>query len=197
MRIGNRSRPAAEANAPPISRRFTLLDGMILISATAAGFALMRPTMEDLPSNFPFEGMFFSYRSIVSGVSYLFLSTTPLFSAWSFCLVLLRLRPPRPSLHRLFRQPGLVASISASIGSVIATVFLTVLMFELGPRPPSEQVTMVSSAAFGGAILTTWSILFLSGRWRSERSWVDRAGRVLGVCWIIQILALLALSITQ
>jgi hypothetical protein len=35
------------------------------------------------------------------------------------------------------------------------------------------------------AVLAAWTILFLSHRGRPERSWIDRAGRALGICWIV------------
>jgi hypothetical protein len=36
----------------------------------------------------------------------------------------------------------------------------------------------------GFAILGGWVALVLSGRWRPEPSWIDRAGRIIGVTWI-------------
>jgi hypothetical protein len=35
------------------------------------------------------------------------------------------------------------------------------------------------------AVVVAWVILLLSGRWRSEPSWIDRLGRALGVFWIV------------
>ena len=37
----------------------------------------------------------------------------------------------------------------------------------------------------GYAVATVWLVLALSGRWRPEKSWIDRLGRVLGVIWIL------------
>ena len=36
----------------------------------------------------------------------------------------------------------------------------------------------------GTAIAASWILLLVSGQWRPERSWIDRAGRVLGWFWI-------------
>jgi hypothetical protein len=36
----------------------------------------------------------------------------------------------------------------------------------------------------GGAVASVWIVLWLSGTWRAERSWIDRAGRALGIYWI-------------
>jgi hypothetical protein len=39
-------------------------------------------------------------------------------------------------------------------------------------------------AMIGVAVGSSWILLLLSGRWRAERSWNDRVGRVLGWFWI-------------
>jgi hypothetical protein len=40
-------------------------------------------------------------------------------------------------------------------------------------------------AMIGAAIAASWTFLLVSGRWRPERSWIDRAGRALGWFWIL------------
>ena len=37
----------------------------------------------------------------------------------------------------------------------------------------------------GYAVAAAWLALAVAGRWRPERSWIDRLGRVLGVAWIV------------
>ena len=39
-------------------------------------------------------------------------------------------------------------------------------------------------AMIGVAVGSSWILLLVSGRWRPEPSWIDRAGRVLGWFWI-------------
>jgi hypothetical protein len=39
-------------------------------------------------------------------------------------------------------------------------------------------------ATIGVSIAASWFLLLITGRWRSERSWIDRAGRALGWYWI-------------
>ena len=36
----------------------------------------------------------------------------------------------------------------------------------------------------GLAVTVAWSMLALGGRWRSEPSWLDRAGCLLGLAWV-------------
>jgi hypothetical protein len=49
---------------------------------------------------------------------------------------------------------------------------------------PSARFLGTSAQAAGLAVLISWLILQLGGRWRSEASWVDRLGRAIGVAWI-------------
>ena len=36
----------------------------------------------------------------------------------------------------------------------------------------------------GGVALGAWATLAATQCWRTEPTWIDRLGRVLGVCWI-------------
>jgi hypothetical protein len=38
---------------------------------------------------------------------------------------------------------------------------------------------------YSPAVAGAWLALVLSGRWRPEPDWIDRAGRAFGVCWIV------------
>ena len=42
----------------------------------------------------------------------------------------------------------------------------------------------VHPAVFPGSVVVAWSALVLSGRWCAEPTWIDRAGRALGLGWI-------------
>jgi hypothetical protein len=41
------------------------------------------------------------------------------------------------------------------------------------------------SPACGRTVAAVWLVIALAGRWKAERSWIDRLGRVLGVVWIV------------
>jgi hypothetical protein len=47
--------------------------------------------------------------------------------------------------------------------------------------------TFVASLAWpsGATVAAVWLVLATSGRWRPEKSWIDRLGRGLGVTWIV------------
>ena len=87
--------------------------------------------------------------------------------AYAFILLGLRLLSPRPPAAELVRQPGLWASGGVVLG---AASMLTLRYFQ--------------PVIFPASVALAWSGLALSGRWRAERSWVDRSGRVVGACWL-------------
>lgn len=165
-------------------RKFTILDATALLSATAfaavpAGWMLMplARRLEGYTRDFRWE---FAYvdslvrfalgdralgRAMMNGLppaamAFLF--------AYTFTLLALRLLSPRPPAAELVRQPGLWAS-----GGVVLGV---ASMLALGYFQPLVLPASVALA---------WLGLVLCGRWRAERSWVDRAGRLVGACWLV------------
>lgn len=86
-------------------RKFTLLDAMILVAATAAGLAFLRLFLAEgrFFQGAPFQGQFTSY--VLSGIE----AAYPFLTTWTFALVILRLRQLRPRFRRIVRQPGMAA----------------------------------------------------------------------------------------
>lgn len=165
-------------------RKFTLLDLLILIAATAAGLGAMRALSPD-HDNFtaPYSPIspptWMNWGSVVALNWAFYLS--PLLAAWTLGILALRLRRPRPSLRRLAFQPGWVACCVATVGIAAGTVMTLIgvygrygigYYFDLVPYP------------VGVAVAAAWTQLAVSGRWRSEGSWIDRAGRVMGIAWL-------------
>ena len=66
-----------------------------------------------------------------------------------------------------------VADVQASDASATAR---QILMPPFANAPMEEIV--------GAAVLGAWSAMAASGRWKSQPSWIDRTGRVLGMFWI-------------
>jgi hypothetical protein len=181
-------------------RRFTLSDGMALIAATAAGFALSREwsRMNDrwngaaidwglLPSLAPLS------REVVLG--------WPAVTVVTAALVLLRLRPPRPRRRRLFAPPGVVACVVATCVVVLDLADHAIRMIEDYRQYPQAQhvaarwyevemraFSTVASTSVGYAVAAAWIAMALARRWRPERSWIDRAGIVVGCLWIALVL---------
>jgi hypothetical protein len=126
-------------------------------------------------------------------------ATLPFLAVATLGLVALRLRPPRPALGRLVRQPGFLACGVASL-FLIAPVggALTWVVFQgllRGPRAlgaaTSQAVAQVYEAMadwgylIGFAVAVVWVVLGAILRCRSEPDVYDRAGRSLGWAWAV------------
>jgi hypothetical protein len=86
---------------------------------------------------------------------------------------LLRLRRPRSPFREVMRQSGLVACLGVIVGTLIATD-----IHWLAGVDPGYGLTIVSALAL------LWPLLGVFP-WRSEASWIDRLGRVVGWGWIV------------
>jgi hypothetical protein len=88
--------------------------------------------------------------------------------------LILRARQPRPPVRDLLRQPGTVAGLAVVFGFVWVTGWLHRLFF--------GRLTdaIVPAIAAGATVALAWAGLALTRSWESERSWVDRLGRLLG-----------------
>lgn len=166
-----------------------LVDGMILVAATALAFAVARPALLGRPAPLV-----------------IVLAVVPsLLIAWTLAVLALRLRQPRPSLRALMRQPGFTAIAAASAALAVAAVpFAAVLVYRWFHPVPTIRVftidrwvairrstvewlpiVLVHSAAFvGPAVAGGWLHLAASGRRRTERGWIDPLGRFLGAIWV-------------
>jgi hypothetical protein len=103
----------------PIPRRFTLVDAMVLIAATAIAMVLMRPLLEEMrPLGVHSLGDALRLGSTVS------VTLEPMALTLSLAVGLLRLREPRPRLRRAFRQPGMVACMA-----VLSCIFINIFIF--------------------------------------------------------------------
>jgi hypothetical protein len=201
-------------------RRFTLLDAVVLLAATAIAFASSRHAASHLwavlhtidwgrlnlkDKGFYLETVFFETpstgrmdttlgfamdyagtamsgdfgqfpidsRGQASTVAMdLFTIILALLMLWSNALLILRLCSPWPPHRDLMRQPGVWACGSAVLAMVIVLwlEYLTHLL--------------LSPILISAAVATAWLGLALSRRWRPEVSWIDRAGRAVGVCWL-------------
>ncbi len=169
---------------PETSRRqFTITDAMVLIAALAAGFAAMRLLYADglAPS-----------RTYVSGWILQGPSTCLAFSL-AVALIGLRLRQPRPRRQRLVIQPGFVASVATVVSILVGggcSVFY-MLIHTLGPGETYAYPVRVhwgwGTFTCPSFLLGAWISLWLTGLWAAEPSWIDRAGRALGLFWIVSV----------
>jgi hypothetical protein len=114
---------------------------------------------------------------------------------WSIAILLLRLRPPRPALSDLSRQPGTVACLAATIVFAIRLMNIGLALGVLaldgtfGGMSVLQQIEWIdafrgTASEIGCAVSVAWIVQAISGRWDCERSWVDRLGRFNGTFWI-------------
>src|SRR3954453_20841801 len=108
------------------TRSLTLLDGMIVIAATACGFAAIRGAVPEMLHMLPTGPRVpFLMSRPVLGIALVTLAAWPLPAMWSIALLILRLRRPRPRWRRLSRQPGVAASCAVAFAATFNAVLLT------------------------------------------------------------------------
>jgi hypothetical protein len=167
------------------TRKLTLADGMILIAALAAWFALIRMTLP-LGSVPPRVLVILNLLFVVVD------SLAPLSVAW----LAIRLRQPRPRLRRLARQPGFAACAVSTL--TLTTIWVTGLIpkvFHIGWIRP-DFLLLIAAHCVGFAVVGSWLTLLLVGCWRPSPDWFDRIGRALGVVAILCLLTPWILQIT-
>lgn len=191
-------------------RKFLLSDAILLVAATAVGVALFRPYQRVMtPVRWsPLLGAP-GFTGWINGLWSCLVLASPFAAVWTLAILILRLRHPCPRWSRLLRQPGLVACLAAALVLAyrllgFATLWVRVhgqsyLAIWFVRLRSSQYVRMQwpwhnllfdidhflnTMGMMGLAVACGWMLLLASGRWRPERSWIDRAGRVLGWFWI-------------
>ncbi len=162
-----------------LERNPTLADAMILVAATATAMA----SIQGLEV---WEYDWRRIRDVDLVVNLAFTLFGLVLTSLTVSVLAIRLRRPRPPLRRLGRQPGFGACLAATIGLGVIGIFLTVP----GPNaysrlPPGLRVNTVAFPCIGAAVGASWAVMAVGGRWRPCPSWIDRAGRAIGVLWII------------
>jgi hypothetical protein len=160
-------------------RHFTILDGMALVAATALALAPamwsqgpLKMRLDQVEWDRLHEA---SYRdslrnqpTLVRGVLDRLAEMAIIFlTVFTPVIFVLRLLPPRPTPPDLARQPGLWAT-GGAIWGIIAIAWL-------GFQSP---------VVVPGAVAAAWLVLIVTKRWVAEPSWIDRAGRAIGICWL-------------
>lgn len=179
------------------SRRFTIGDGMILVALAACVLTLFTQSIAPIrignyvrewpgvvsylysggprPATFRNSSMeAIRHYLWMTPVTTLVETGLPLFVLLTPAFLLFRLRKPRPSWRSLLRQPGMVGCLAAVL-AVLIEIDLMWFAVEI-PTPMPLNI--------GLAVVTAWTVLGVFRLWRSEPSWVNRLGRVLGVGWI-------------
>jgi hypothetical protein len=175
---------------PVEQRRFTLLDAMVLVVATAGGFAAVR-TFTAAIRRVQGPGR--------PGLADWVALSTWVVSFWMLALLALRLGRPRPPLRRLGRQPGVAACIAGWLALSFQLLYMLPTLRGSRYGLPGLYYIMMSADAISasGAVAAAWATLVLSGRWRAAADWIDRSGRALGIFTIATALLLTVLRLLE
>jgi hypothetical protein len=179
----------------PTARRLTLVDGMTLIAATAIGCWESRyglvPVLYALTGGFDATNwaahpayLAWNWGSVILR------HTQPTAAIITLAVLALRFLPPRPGLRRLARQPGFAACAAASLATFIGGILniatnTAVFSPTVVVQKYAETALLPRGSEPGLAVAACWLLLKLNGSWRSEGSWIDRFGRLIGVYWLM------------
>jgi hypothetical protein len=165
-------------------RQFHILDGILLIAAMAVGIAPTRQTTILYVIEEKFVNKFFpdGARHPLEAGSMSDLGVY-FFAPFSLALAIFYFWLPGMKRGRLLTKPGFVAVVTASMVMILR---LTQFEIDIALDPPEQFgicrliyfVTTCPPAAI--AVISAWIMMCMVGRWRAERSWVDRAGRAIG-----------------
>jgi hypothetical protein len=176
---------------PSTPRKFTLVDAMVLIAATGVALVPIRLFLwENLHALERWSGSEIMRMGLEAN-----LVLVPPALALTLALWLLRLKRPRPTCRRMFRQPGLAAGTATLLYALVVLISFLLYIYvnsdfaHFAFRSPDEmnlwtRIGMVPMFMSGGAVAAVWIVMRLSGAWRAEPSWIDRAGRGLGIYWV-------------
>ncbi len=163
---------------PRLARRFSLLDAMALVAATAVGLALHRAFWSEAPP-------FVQARDPRGILLRVMIFLTPLAAMWTAAVLALSTRPRQRRWRRVFLRPG-AAVCCAAVSALV--VGIAVLGFGLGAGSPyfliSSLMLFGLPTTAGATVVSTWILLILVQGYRPSADWADRLGRLLGLYWM-------------
>lgn len=191
-------------------RAFTLLDGIVLVAATAVGFAFWRSlgsTTSDVTIGLTSEDgveltvislemvgppSFGSLFRTLLGLPFLLY---PMAVAWTAALVVLRLLRPSSAGSRVACEPGFAACLGVLLAFAVkfAESISERLTFEWRQSawtyPSPSDRGLLRGFGFPQtagyillAMVAIWGTLWATGGFRPQRSWM---GRMLGMFWVV------------
>ncbi|HEX3450408.1 MAG TPA: hypothetical protein VHS97_19290 [Isosphaeraceae bacterium] len=187
--------------SPNHSRRMSLLEAILMVGSAAVGLGLFELSHRTLfkgliwiaDRGFPNIQSWSTLEALVT-CSDITVFLLPVIIPWTFLLILLRMRSPRPSWRRIWRQPGMAACLVAVFAWLWTAVALLLAMnVEHVARarrvitPAAWAQKYLSDEVFmyvGLAVAAVWVVQYSSGRWRRSADWIDMMGRVVGALWI-------------
>ena len=189
--------------SPVVRRRMTLLDAILLVGSAAVGLGL-------------FELV---HRTLFKGWIWIADLGIPDFQTWSTTQATrhllghhgvlapgrgtvdvladrARMRSPRPTWRRIWRQPGMAACLAA-LFALVWTVVALLLAMNVGrvarvatgaslPRIGRKSISCDEVFMYVGlAVAATWLVQYSERSMARSADWIDCMGRVVGVVWIV------------
>ncbi len=171
-----------------MNRRFSLLDGIALVAATAMGLALPRPASGLFDQPWPYDKV--SRIQVRFLLQLILTASTPILFSWSVATLALDSRQPRPPLRRQVRRPGFVLNLAGVMGVLIVLAFYMAqmaLMPNIAYDIYMHVLTGGLSDVVGYFVAGSLIPLALRGHWRSRPVWTDRLGWAMGVAWLVMV----------
>lgn len=173
----------------PSRRRLSLSDTSILIAATAFGLVIVRYFFTvDLWALRPAPvDRFERIMRILTVAMHL---ASPVLVALSLAAFAIDLRPPRPPLRRLAREPGFVAMAVVSLTTSYFLVHFAARecgSYDSTPPMHWTNLSWVFANLFVGLgwnVAIAWFVLALQGHWRPRSLFTGGIGAALGCTWI-------------
>jgi hypothetical protein len=181
-------------------RRFQVVDTLMLTAAMALGIVGTShvwkfwgyPWFWDLDAGWSAGVTLIRFQTVIALL-------LPGLAACTVSVLASRFLPPRPPLRVIALQPGSAACgaatlvlISETMSEAVSLVYFEASKGYLGAAWRASglaswflgHVLLTVAHPISLAVIAVWSVLFLSRQAQPEPSWVDRAGRLLGACWI-------------
>jgi hypothetical protein len=177
--------------AAKVHRKLTIPDILVLVVAIAIGLAWTRyfQGFDAGGEGFPFEEDSPAYLHSAWLVEWWIVSLWHCVAVVTIAVLVLRLVGPRPRFRQLTRQPGTVACGAVFFAVLVEMVYQMseaayALYGSSNVRILHAAYWIISGPFEAVSVGAAWLLLAISGRWRSDASWIDRFGFVLGVFWI-------------
>lgn len=171
-----------------VPRRFGLFDAVILLVPTALALWIIRsgPALLELVARN--SSINYNLANWWQAMEFAQTLCALALAGFTVALLVLRLRRPRPARLRLWRQPGAAALLASASVLGLMTAGSAVLLARVGWPSIDDLIWNNGAPLFplpGAAVLGVWITLAASGRWKAERSWIDRSGRAAGAAWVL------------
>lgn len=170
-------------------RRFSLLDAMILVAATAVATAWLRIYLAGINSVH-----YVTPVPLRLTLAFYVPGVIPFAASYSLAGLAFHVRRPRLPFRHLRRRASFLAGVVVLMSTAFASAGMLVQEFWPYSRlirnnPYSWARTFVDIVSIrfletGGMVAAAWIVLALAGWWRTDSSWIDRWGRTIAWFWI-------------